>query len=113
MLACCRSNTVRCSRKEPSAEQSRVGPNLAGKNYKRRFDRGHLSKEGKGERGQSLLLRLWRVGVTRPKGHPVKVKIAQQLRWQTPMSRQWIADRLRMGNASYVSSLLSSVDSKL
>jgi hypothetical protein len=22
----------------------RVGPNLAGKNYKRRFDRGHLSK---------------------------------------------------------------------
>jgi hypothetical protein len=50
---------------------------------------------------------------TRPKGHPVKVKIAQQLRWQTPMSRQWIADRLRMGSASYISSLLSSVDSKL
>jgi putative transposase len=50
---------------------------------------------------------------TRPKGHPVKVKIAQQLRWQTPMSRQWIADRLRMGSASHVSSLLSSVDSKL
>jgi hypothetical protein len=50
---------------------------------------------------------------TRPKGHPVKVKIAQQLRWQTPMSRQRIADRLRMGSASYVSSLLSSVDSKL
>jgi hypothetical protein len=49
---------------------------------------------------------------TRPKGHPVKVKIAQQLRWQTPMS-QWIADRLRMGSASYISSLLSSVDSKL
>jgi hypothetical protein len=90
-----------------------------------------------------LLLTLWRVGVeggrdaeealaerllsealtkvrwreidlaTRPKGHPVKVKIAQQLRWQTPMSRQWIADRLRMGSASYISSLLSSVDSKL
>jgi hypothetical protein len=50
---------------------------------------------------------------TRPKGHPVKVKIAQQLRWQTPMSRQWIADRLRMGSASYVSSLLNGVDSKL
>ena len=32
---------------------------------------------------------------------------------QTPMSRQWIADRLRMGSASYVSNLLCSVDSKL
>ena len=48
-----------------------------------------------------------------PKGHHVKVKIAQQLRAQTPMDRQWIADRLRMGSASYVSNLLSSVDSKL
>jgi hypothetical protein len=50
---------------------------------------------------------------TRPKGHPVKVKIAQQLREQTPMHRQWIGDRLRMGSASYVSNLLGSVDSKL
>jgi len=48
-----------------------------------------------------------------PKGHHVKVKIAQQLRSQTLMSRQWIADRLRMGSASYVSNLLGSVDSKL
>jgi putative transposase len=50
---------------------------------------------------------------TQPKGHRLKVKIAQQLRRQTPMNRQWIADRLRMGSASYVSNLLSSVDSKL
>ena len=50
---------------------------------------------------------------TQPKGHDVKVKIALQLRGQTPMSRQWIADRLRMGSASYVSNLLGSVDSKL
>jgi hypothetical protein len=50
---------------------------------------------------------------SRPKGHHVKVKIAQQLRRQTPMSRQWIADRLRIGSASYISNLLSSVDSKL
>ena len=35
--------------------------------------------------------------LTRPKGHHLKVKIAQQLRTQTPMNRQWIADRLRMG----------------
>lgn len=47
------------------------------------------------------------------KGHPVKVEIARQLRTGTPMSRQWIADRLRMGSASYVSNLLHSVDSKL
>jgi hypothetical protein len=50
---------------------------------------------------------------TRPKGHPVKVKIAQQLRWETPMSRQWIANRLSMGSVSYVSNLLNGVDSKL
>jgi hypothetical protein len=34
---------------------------------------------------------------SRPKGHYAKVKIALQLRRQTPMSRQWIADRLRIG----------------
>ena len=50
---------------------------------------------------------------TRPKGHLVKVQIAQQLRCQTPMRRQWIADRLRMGSPSCVSNLLSSVASKL
>jgi REP-associated tyrosine transposase len=53
---------------------------------------------------------------TQPKGHRLKVRIAQLLRRQTPMSRQWIADRLRMGSASYVSNLLGmlgSVDSKL
>jgi hypothetical protein len=50
---------------------------------------------------------------TQPKGHHIKVKIAQQLRAQTPMSRQWIADRSRMGSASYVSNLLASVDNKL
>jgi hypothetical protein len=47
-----------------------------------------------------------------PKGHPVKTKIARELRTLTPMSRQWIADRLRMGSASYLSAL-TSVDSKV
>jgi len=37
---------------------------------------------------------------SRQKGHHVKVKIAQQLRRQTPVSRQWIADRLGIGSAS-------------
>jgi putative transposase len=45
-----------------------------------------------------------------PKGHRLKVMIARQLRAQTPMSRQWIADRLRMGSAGYVSNLLKSID---
>ena len=35
---------------------------------------------------------------SRPRGHHVKVKIAQQLRRRTPMRRQWIADRLRIGS---------------
>lgn len=48
-----------------------------------------------------------------PKGHHLKVKIAQQLRTHTPMTRQWIAERLKMGSPSYVSNLLGSVDSKL
>lgn len=47
------------------------------------------------------------------KGHSVKVQIARRLRKETPMSRQWIAKRLRMGSASYVSNLLNCVDSKL
>ena len=47
-----------------------------------------------------------------PKGHSIKRKIAQQLRSETPMSRHWIANRLKMGSPSYVSALLS-VDSKL
>ena len=47
-----------------------------------------------------------------PKGHVIKGKIARQLRTQTPMSRQWIADRLRMGSPSYVSAILASADSK-
>ena len=48
-----------------------------------------------------------------PKGYRIKVEIAQRLRSQTPMNRQWIANRLRMGSSSYVSNLLASVDSKL
>ena len=49
----------------------------------------------------------------RAKGDAVKVAIAQRLRAQTPMTRPWIANRLQMGSASYVSALLGSVDSKL
>jgi hypothetical protein len=64
---------------------------------------------------ESLAKARWRESdlATQPKGHPVKVKIARKLRSQIPMSRQWIADRLRIGSASYVSNLLASVDSGL
>jgi len=40
-----------------------------------------------------------------PKGDARKARLAVRLREQTPMARQWIADRLAMGSASYVSHL--------
>lgn len=46
---------------------------------------------------------------SQPKGHRLKVKVAATLRTNTPMTYQWIADRLRMGSASYVSNLLTSL----
>jgi len=42
----------------------------------------------------------------RRKGDPIKVAIARRLRVNTPMTRKWIAVRLHMGTASYLSSLL-------
>lgn len=45
-----------------------------------------------------------------PKGDPVKVEIAKQLRAQTPMTRGWIARRLQMGSAGYLSQLLAKYD---
>jgi len=38
----------------------------------------------------------------RPKAAPGEIKLARELRRQTPMTRQWIAQRLHMGSASYV-----------
>ena len=37
-----------------------------------------------------------------------KIKIARQLRIHTPMTHQWMADRLGMGSGSNVSNLLAS-----
>jgi putative transposase len=48
-----------------------------------------------------------------PKGDPVKVEIARQLRAQTPVSRRWIAQRLHMGSTGYFSNLLGHDDIKL
>ena len=42
----------------------------------------------------------------RPKGDAGKAELARLLRRQTPVSRQWIADRLHIGSASYVSHLV-------
>jgi hypothetical protein len=41
-----------------------------------------------------------------PKGHPHKITLAHKLRHETPMTRGWIAKRLHIGSASYVSYLL-------
>ena len=40
-----------------------------------------------------------------PKGDTRKVELAKLLRQHTPMSRQWIARRLHMGSAAYVTKL--------
>ena len=40
------------------------------------------------------------------KGHLHKVALARRLRRETPMTRHWIAQRLHIGSASYVSHLL-------
>jgi putative transposase len=42
------------------------------------------------------------------KGDAIKVEIARQLRAETPMTREWIAARLGMGSAGYLSSLLKT-----
>ena len=44
--------------------------------------------------------------VRQPKAHPEKVKLARALRTQTPMTRHWIAQRLKIGSSSYVAHLL-------
>ena len=43
---------------------------------------------------------------TRPKGDAGKAELARLLPRQMPVSRQWIADRLHIGSASYVSNLV-------
>ena len=42
-----------------------------------------------------------------PKGHPHQATLAHQFRRETPMTRDGIAQRLRIGSARYVSHLLS------
>ena len=46
--------------------------------------------------------------LSRPKADATKLKIARRLREQTPMKREWIAQRLAMGSASYLSHLLAN-----
>jgi len=45
-----------------------------------------------------------------PKGDVIKVEIARQLRSETPMTRRWIAQRLVMDSAGYLSQLLSGYE---
>ena len=43
-----------------------------------------------------------------PKGDPIKVAIAREVRQFTPMTRAWIAAALHMGSPSYLSALLGT-----
>jgi hypothetical protein len=40
------------------------------------------------------------------KGHPGKVKLARELRFQTTMSLAWVAERLGLGSRGYLAWLL-------
>src|SRR5436190_21031226 len=51
--------------------------------------------------------------VKRAKSDPQKIHWAQQMREKTPMTRQWIAERLVMGSASYVSHLTRPTNCRL
>ena len=48
----------------------------------------------------------------RRKSDPQKVRIAARLRRETTMTLEWIADRLRMGAATHVASLLQRQSQK-
>ena len=41
-----------------------------------------------------------------PKGHPLKIRLAEKLHRETPMTLRWIATALHMGSWQYVSHLL-------
>ena len=47
--------------------------------------------------------------------HPdlAPVTLARLLRRHTPMSRQWIADRLHMGSAAYVTKLTANAKASI
>jgi hypothetical protein len=89
----------------------------------RRGRRGERASERR-DTDRALAERLVREGLTkigwtendlkrRNKGDPQKLKLARRLREETPMSRAWIATRLHTSSASYLSTLLRTVNSKL
>jgi hypothetical protein len=58
--------------------------------------------------GEELKARRWKESdlVKRAKGDPGKVKIAGRLRAESLVTVKWIAERLRMGTASYLNNRL-------
>ena len=79
----------------------------------RRHERARERRETDTERAERLVREhLAAVGWTegdlerQPKAHVGKVALARRLRQETPMTRAWVAQRLGMGSASYVSHLL-------
>jgi len=61
----------------------------------------HLIKEAREREGVTE-----QVLVSRAKGHPTKVQLATQLRAETTVTVQWIAQRLHMGSRGYLAQLL-------
>ena len=94
------------------ASDSRFGTRAQGERASERSENGASRAERLVRKGLAQLG--WREKdlALHPKGHQSKVKIARQLREQTPMTYGWIGDRLHMGSASNVCNLLTRLNSK-
>jgi hypothetical protein len=80
-----------------------------GKPHELASQRGETDRERAGQIMAEILKEAgWTEEELRREGktHPRKVSLARRLRRETPMTRKWIADRLHMGSASYLSHLL-------
>jgi hypothetical protein len=75
---------------------------------------GQVRQESESDKAQRLIseklaLVSWDRGrlLREPKGHPIKVRIAQEMREQSTMSVKWIATELSIGSWTYLNKLLS------
>jgi hypothetical protein len=78
------------------------------------FRRRMEQRRGEGEAPEMLAALGWSEEdlARRPKANPGKVRLAQALRAQTPMTREWIGRRLALGSASYVTYLLAKAGTR-
>lgn len=76
---------------------------------------GEVLRKAQHRQASELLIDLLnKIGITDndlksiPKGDPLKIKLAMEIRKRTTMSLKWIAEHLHMGTWTYVSNLLST-----